>query len=58
MIAAYYLVIVFIGGGPGPSSMTMVPMESLQVCEAAAVKAVSLEGMLSKVRTTCLEAHE
>lgn len=55
MYEYFLIVVLFAGQG---SSMTTVPMQTLQACEKAAVQAKAIEGTFSTLKTTCVKADE
>lgn len=55
MSAPFLLIILYVYGQG--SSMTSVPMETLELCEQAAVQAKKLEGALSNIKTQCVRGE-
>ncbi|VVP61772.1 hypothetical protein PS870_06442 [Pseudomonas fluorescens] len=55
MTAPFFLIVLYINGDA--SSMTSTPMQSLEICEFAAVQAKRLEGTLSTIKTQCVRGE-
>lgn len=55
MTAPFLLIILYVFGQG--SAMTSVPMETMELCEQAAVQTKKLEGGLSTIKTQCVRGE-